>query len=79
MRKIMLVGFSTLVVVCGAFGADARSSDEEDSPQAATQSDYAPPLRRSPSGANLRVGRKSPAVSHDPAVFRRQGDMYDGG
>jgi hypothetical protein len=79
MRKIMLLGVSSLVIVCSAFGADARSSDEEDSPQASTQPGYTWPLHRSPSSATLHAGRKSPASSHGPAGSRQQEDINDRG
>jgi hypothetical protein len=79
MRKIMLLGVSSLFIVCSAFDADARSSDEEDSPQASTQPGYTLPHHRSPSGATLHAGRRFPASSHDSAGFRRQEDINDGG
>jgi hypothetical protein len=47
MRKIMLLGVSSLFIVCSAFDADARSSDEEDSPQASTQPGYTLPHHNS--------------------------------
>jgi hypothetical protein len=59
MRKIVLIGFTSLVLVCGAFGADARSSDEEDAPQAAAQAAHAPPFYPAPAEAGLRAERKA--------------------
>jgi hypothetical protein len=74
MRKIILSGFTSLVIVCGAFGADARSSDEEDSPQASAQRNDAPRLHPSPSDANLRAERKPVAGAHPPAPSPAQED-----
>jgi hypothetical protein len=37
MRKVMLLGVSSLISICGAFAAYARSSDEEESLGASTQ------------------------------------------
>jgi hypothetical protein len=59
MRKIILFGFTSLVLACGAVAADARSSDEEDAPQAAAQAAHAPPFYPAPADAGSRAERKA--------------------
>jgi hypothetical protein len=68
MRKIILLGFASLVLVCGAVGADARSSDEEDTPQATTQTVYAPRFSLSPADVDLRAERRPAAGARGPAM-----------
>jgi hypothetical protein len=66
MRKIILSGMAGFVLVCGACGAEARSSDEEDAPQAAAQAAHAPPFNPMPVGANLRAAHKpAPPAQED--------------
>jgi hypothetical protein len=74
MRKIILLGFTSLVLVCGAVGADARSSDEEDAPQAAAEPVYTPLFHPSPAAANLRAERKPSVGSHRAAAAPAQED-----
>ena len=78
MRKIILFGFASLVFVCGAVAADARSSDEEDAPQASVERAYAPPRYLSPADANLRAERKPVAGAHRPAPAPAQEDEHVG-
>lgn len=79
MRKLILLGFSTLVIACGAFGADARSSDEEDAPQTIAQSDQDSSLLRSRSGAAVKAERKSPVAARRPALVPQQENSFGGG
>jgi hypothetical protein len=79
MYKAMLSGVSSLIFICGAFAADARSSDEEDSPQASTRLGYTDAPHRSSSGARLQAGRKPDSRSYDRASSGKQEDNYDGG
>jgi len=79
MRKLMLLGFSTLVVVFVAFGADARSSDEEDAPQTIAQSDHDSPLPRLHPGAATKAERKSPVAARKPALAPQQENNFGGG
>ena len=78
MRKIILLGFASLVIVCGAVGADARSSDEEDTPQASTEPAHAQPRTLSPADANLRAEHKPVGGSHRPAAAPAQEDEHVG-
>lgn len=79
MRKITLLGFSIFVIFFGAFGADARSSDEEDAPQATVQSDHEPPLLRSHPGSAIKAEHKSPIAARKPIVVPQQENTFGGG
>jgi hypothetical protein len=70
MRKIVLLGCVSLVLAFGAADADARSSDEEDTPQAAS----APPRYLPPADGNRRAERRPVAGSHRPAAAPAQED-----
>jgi hypothetical protein len=78
MRKIILFGFASLALVCGAFGADARSSDEEDTPQVSVEPAHAPPRNLAPANANLRAQHKPVTGSHRPAAAPAQEDEHVG-
>ena len=64
MRKIILFGFAGLVFVCGAVAADARSSDEEDTPQSSVEAAE----QLSPANASRRAEGKPFAGAHRPVV-----------
>jgi hypothetical protein len=64
MRKIVLSGLASLALVCCAFGADARSSDEEDTPQSSVEAAE----RLSPANASRRAEGKPFAGAHRPVV-----------
>jgi hypothetical protein len=74
MRKIILLGCVSLVLAFGAADADARSSDEEDTPQASAEPTYAPPRYLSPADGNRRAERRPVAGSHRPAAAPAQED-----
>jgi hypothetical protein len=79
MRKIMLLGFSTVGIVFGAFGVDARSSDEEDAPQSTAQSGHDAPLHRLHHGATAKAGQKPPVDAPNPAIVPQQENTFGGG
>jgi hypothetical protein len=78
MRNIILLGFASLVIVCGAVGADARSSDEEDTPQASVARIYASPRTPSPAAVNLRAEHKPVGGARRPAAAPAQEDEHVG-
>ena len=76
MRKIIMLGCVSFALVCAAADADARSSDEEDTPQTASAMIAASPRTLSPASINLHAERKPGAGARRPAAAPMQEDDH---